>query len=179
MVQNEFLMDVMAKRGYLDSVKELYFSGEKFSYIAMDRACENGHFSVVLFLNSVCAECTKDAMNYASSNGHLNIVKFLDLFRNEGCTTYSMDWAALNGHLGVFKWLHCNRKEGCTKFALKWAVLNGHFDIVEYMVSNNMCALFDLCIALKIAREKKYKNIVRLLKKSIVLMKERQEESFA
>ena len=44
------------------------------------------------------------------------------------------------------------------------------------MVSNNMCDLFDLCIVLKNAREKKYKNIVKLLKKSIALIRQKQEE---
>lgn len=80
----------------------------------MDNAARDGNINTLKSLHKNNYKCTKKAMDLAAENGHLSVVKWLNSHRIEGCTTNAIALAARNGHLDIVMWLHENRKEGCT-----------------------------------------------------------------
>ncbi|KAF1321043.1 Ankyrin repeat-containing protein, partial [Globisporangium splendens] len=102
---------------------------------AMDKAAENGHLHVVMWLHENRDEgCTTGAMDNAAAGGFLDVVQWLHDNRTEGCTANAMDGAAMFNHLEVVKWLHEHRSEGCTTAAMDHA---GSLAVVEWLHENH------------------------------------------
>ncbi|CAK4077159.1 unnamed protein product [Aphanomyces euteiches] len=117
----KFLVDFAAQNGHMTVLT--YLDGKKMACttIAMDSAAANGHLHVVQFLHERGKSCTRNAMDSAAANGHLEIVQFLDQHRDEGCTRQALNDAAERGHLEIVRYLHENRYEGDIAMALETA----------------------------------------------------------
>jgi len=103
---------------------------------AMNVACKNGNWPIVLFLHKHRSEgCGLNAMDDAARNGHYDLVRWLH-FHGYRCSNYAMNNAALSGHLEIFEWLHFNRTEGCSHYASMYAAQNNHLHILDWMYTN-------------------------------------------
>eukprot|EP00638_Chattonella_subsalsa_P004882 CAMPEP_0117759420 /NCGR_PEP_ID=MMETSP0947-20121206/15999_1 /TAXON_ID=44440 /ORGANISM="Chattonella subsalsa, Strain CCMP2191" /LENGTH=696 /DNA_ID=CAMNT_0005579867 /DNA_START=83 /DNA_END=2170 /DNA_ORIENTATION=- len=109
---------------------------ELVSKDAMNVACKNGNWPIMLFLHKRRSEgCGLNAMDDAARNGHYDLVRWLH-FHGYRCSNYAMNNAALNGHLEIFEWLALNRSEGCSHYASMYAAQNNHIHILEWMYTH-------------------------------------------
>eukprot|EP00752_Nemacystus_decipiens_P018537 g16620.t1 len=121
--------------------------GRRCSRHAFERACEEGHFSMAVWLasrRSAEVERAYDCIRKAATNGHLEIVAWLSSSRDwnpsaafrdrwAAATTAAMDDAAAGGHLTVVRWLHEHRSEGCTSAAMDKAAAAGHLEMLQWL----------------------------------------------
>ncbi|KAG9402680.1 hypothetical protein AC1031_007289 [Aphanomyces cochlioides] len=139
---DKLALDRAAERGHL-SVVQYLLTKQCPSSCSLNLAAKYGHEDVVRLLHEAHAPCTTFAMDWAAKDGHLNIVKFLHTNRSEGCTCQAMSWAAANGHLDVVSFLHNNRSEGCTRQAVVKAAENGHMSVVKFLVEHRREGLIE------------------------------------
>ncbi|TMW59018.1 hypothetical protein Poli38472_007163 [Pythium oligandrum] len=107
----------------------------RYSTQAMDGAAEEGFISMVEYLHTSGAPCTRRAIDLAARNGHEKVVEFLFENRGEGCSEWAIYWASACGHASIVRYLTLRGVACDVDESVTVARQQGYHEIVDILES--------------------------------------------
>jgi hypothetical protein len=138
-LEQTYEIDTASSNGDLETLSILLENPQnKYSHLAFDNACKNGHLHIVeRWLNSDRElKYSTDAVDFASENGYIEILQLLkrhDMY---------LSMASENGHVEVLPLL---KKHNMAKFIFNYtergfdyALINKHEKVIEFWIDSKL-----------------------------------------